>query len=130
MDAVAGEIDDLLKVVAVLSQEMNNLGIDTPSTSIVLIDEDNDQRIDYAAIDNPEKFGVSWSSTSWLKYDENTIVGVYARLSLKDVEESDFALDRKVLEEPRPVDKVAREGLAAGCWGCNGPTRPNEPGPN
>ena len=55
VDAVAGEIDDLLKVVAVLSQEMNNLGIDTPSTSIVLIDEDNDQRIDYAARDNPEK---------------------------------------------------------------------------
>ena len=105
VDAVAGEIDDLLKVVAELSQEMNNLGIDTPSTSIVLIDEDNDQRIDYAARDNPEKSGVSWSSTSWLKYDENTIVGVYARLSLEDVEESDYALGRKVLECGRSPDR-------------------------
>jgi len=78
--------DDLLKVVGVMYQEMNKLGIDTPSTSIILIDEDRDQRIHYAARENPVKFGLSWSSPSWVEYDKNTVVGIRGRSSLKDLE--------------------------------------------
>ena len=68
--------DDLLKVVAVLHGEMNNLGIVTPQTAIVLIDEDRGQIVHYCGRDNPKKFGASWSSASWLEHDKNTIIGV------------------------------------------------------
>jgi signal transduction histidine kinase len=82
--------DDLLKVVAVLLQEMNNLGIDTPQTSIVLIDEERDQWITYTASTNPEKFGLSWSSPKFVEYDKNTIVGITGQSSVKDLQDDDF----------------------------------------
>jgi hypothetical protein len=66
--------DDLRNVAAVLFQEINKLGFDSPVTSIVLIDEDRDYRIDYKAMDNPEIHGLSWSSSSWVAYDKNTMV--------------------------------------------------------
>ncbi len=82
--------DDLLKVVAVLHQEINNIGIDTPSTSIELLDEDRDQKIHYRARDNPRKYGLSWSSTSYVECDNNTIVMIAGRSSLKDMKDSDY----------------------------------------
>ena len=116
--------EDLLKVVAVLSQEMNNLGIDTPQTAIVLINEDRDQRINYFATDNPDKIGLSWSSSSWVEYDKNTIVMAGAQSSLKlqdDVgkklyecwQSGDVHVDERTIEKSRIVESLSKGlGLA------------------
>jgi signal transduction histidine kinase len=82
------ESDDLLKVVAVLSQQMTNLGMDSRQIAIVLIDEERDQKINYSAMGNPAKSGHSWSSPSWVEYDENTIVGILLQSSLKEMDET------------------------------------------
>ena len=118
--------EDLLKVVAVLHQEMNRLGIDTPSTVIVLIDEDRDQRINYSAWDNPEKLGLSWSSSSWVEYDKNTIVGIPVQGSVKKMQDSDLGkkfyeswkngemfIDERTIDKSKMVGNLRRTlGLA------------------
>ena len=69
--------DDLTRVAAVLSQELNRLGVESPSTTILLIGGDGGQDIHYQAIYNPSKWGYSWSSTVWGTHDENTIITSY-----------------------------------------------------
>jgi serine phosphatase RsbU (regulator of sigma subunit) len=71
--------DDLLKVVAVFHQELNNLGIDTPSTSIVLLDKGGRHIISYRALISPEKHGLPWSSSGWVTFDKETIAHVQGR---------------------------------------------------
>jgi serine phosphatase RsbU (regulator of sigma subunit) len=78
--AVRGS-EDLLKVVAVVYQEMNKLGIETPLASIVLIDEDRDQWMHYMAKDNSAMLAGK-SSPPWVTaYDKNTMVGIEPKLS-------------------------------------------------
>ena len=68
--------DDLRNVAAVLYQELNELGFNTPAVSIVLIDKERDQRIDYTSLVSPDVYGLSWasSSPSIVAYDPKTIV--------------------------------------------------------
>ena len=82
--------DNLANVVAILSQEMQNLGIDTPTTSIELLDEERDERIQYTARNNPAKLGYEWSSTEYVEYDENTIYVIRDHISLRDLKAQDY----------------------------------------
>jgi len=73
---------DITKVVAVLHQELHNMGIDSLQTSIVVMDEEKGTRTDYTAKENPHLFDVSWSTPDWIEYDENIIVGILEQSSI------------------------------------------------
>jgi signal transduction histidine kinase len=66
--------EDMVKVIAVMWQEMVNLGIQTPAASIGFVDEDADRGISYAAIENPRKYGISWTGTRVEEINEDTVV--------------------------------------------------------
>ena len=77
--------EDIYKVVAVIFQEIVNLGIDTPSASIGFIDEEKNIQKNFRAIFNPRKFGYSWSSPHTLEINDEVIVH-YFEVSLSDYE--------------------------------------------
>jgi signal transduction histidine kinase/DNA-binding NarL/FixJ family response regulator len=108
--------DDLLKVVAVLYSGMNRLGIDTPTTDIALIDEDDDEHIHYRARINPKKFDLSWSSTSYVEYDENTIVTIAERSPLRENDYSramyDYWKRGEVQTQEWTLDEHNKQGFA------------------
>ena len=66
--------EDMLNVVVVLFQEMVNLGIETPGCNITFVDEEADRVIDYGALENPRKYGISWTSPSFVELDDETAV--------------------------------------------------------
>jgi signal transduction histidine kinase len=66
--------DDLLKVVAVMFQEMVTLGIKTPGSSISFIDEKTGLVIKYLAWENPSKYGLSGPRLDVEEIDEDTVV--------------------------------------------------------
>jgi len=66
--------DDLLKVVAVMFQEMVGLGVETPGSSISFIDEENDRVIKYLAWENPRKYGLTGPQFGVEVVDEDTVV--------------------------------------------------------
>jgi len=66
--------NDLLKVVAVMFQEMVKLGIKTPGSSISFIDEEADRVIKYLAWENPRQYGLSGPDLDVEEIDEDTVV--------------------------------------------------------
>lgn len=66
--------DDLLKVVAVMFQEMVDLGVETPGSSISFIDEKADRVIKYLAWENIQKYGLSGPRLDVEEIDEDTVV--------------------------------------------------------
>jgi serine phosphatase RsbU (regulator of sigma subunit) len=93
--------DDLLKVAAVVHQELNHLGIDTSVASIILIDRDRDYIITYRAMISPEKHGLPWSSSSsseWITHGngKETIAHVQEQGSFGELMEGEFM--NKVVE--------------------------------
>ncbi len=68
--------DDLLKVVAVMWQEMVNLGIKTPGCDITFVDKKANRAIDYVALENPRKEGISWTCPDLVEVNEDIVVFV------------------------------------------------------
>ena len=66
--------EDMVKVMAVMWQKMVNLGIQTPAASISFLDEEADSGMSYAVIENPRKYGVSWTGKMVEEIDEDTVV--------------------------------------------------------
>jgi signal transduction histidine kinase/DNA-binding response OmpR family regulator/HAMP domain-containing protein len=68
--------DDINKVVAVLFRELVALGVETPGTTIIFIDEEAKTRLNYTAVNSPHKSGLSWSSPDLVEIDEDTAVNL------------------------------------------------------
>ena len=71
--------DDLLKVIAVLFEEMKNLGSDTRAANIFFVEEDRQEDMQitaYLALPNPRKFGIRWDNPDILEFSENTIAWI------------------------------------------------------
>ena len=66
--------DDFLKVVALIWQELKNLGVDVSGCNIAFIDETADRAIEYSAMENPRRQGISWTSPKLVEVDENVAV--------------------------------------------------------
>lgn len=65
---------DLLRVVAALFQEMVNLGVETPGSSISFIDAEADRVVRYLAWVNPRKHGLSGQRLQVEEVDRDTVV--------------------------------------------------------
>ena len=66
--------DDLFKVVAVVHDELIDLGIDLGQCKIGYIDEENDYHSDYVAIANPRQFGIDELPPGITEISDKTIV--------------------------------------------------------
>jgi signal transduction histidine kinase/ligand-binding sensor domain-containing protein/CheY-like chemotaxis protein len=66
--------DDFLKVVALIWQELRTLGVDVSGCNIAFIDEAADRAIEYSAMENPRRQGISWTSPRLVAVDENVAV--------------------------------------------------------
>ncbi|MBT4608406.1 MAG: sigma-54-dependent Fis family transcriptional regulator [Gemmatimonadetes bacterium] len=66
--------DDMLKLVVVLYQEMVQLGVQTNGCNITFIDEEQDYGVDYLAIENPRKHGISWTSPELVEVSADVAV--------------------------------------------------------
>jgi signal transduction histidine kinase/DNA-binding response OmpR family regulator len=61
--------DDLLEVVAVLFGEMNHLRMEMRLCSVLFVDEESQDTIQYAAMENPRKYSITWTSTEVVELD-------------------------------------------------------------
>ena len=68
------ERDDLFKVVAVMHDELIDLGVDLFQCKIAYIDEENDYHPDYVAIVNPRRFGLESLPSGMTEISDKTIV--------------------------------------------------------
>ena|GEM_PF-1681497 len=66
--------EDIVKVVAVMWREMVELGIETPGTSIIFVEEGTDWFPTYMAMDNPHRHGIDWTSPQLSEVDERVAV--------------------------------------------------------
>ena len=63
--------DDLGKIVAVMFQEMVDLGVQTPACSFQFVDEEAGRIWAYVALVNPRKHGISWTSPDLVEFNED-----------------------------------------------------------
>ncbi|MDA0350166.1 MAG: SpoIIE family protein phosphatase [Verrucomicrobia bacterium] len=65
--------DDLLNVIGTMHQELRALGILSMVTAIYLLDSQTKRQINYRAIENPRKYGISWKPTI-TEFNEDIVV--------------------------------------------------------
>ena len=65
---------DLGDVVALLWKEMVRLGIRTPGCNIVFLDEEAGRVLEYMALRNPRREGITSTSPHMTEYDEETLI--------------------------------------------------------
>ena len=66
--------DDMVKMVAVMWQELKDLGVDVVSCQVAFLDEAADRIVDYVAVENPRKQGISWTSPKMVEVNEDIAV--------------------------------------------------------
>jgi len=66
--------DDMLKVVALMWQELVQMGFSMNTCGIAFLDKAPDQLIYYWAAENWRKVGVSWTSPDLIEYNEDIVV--------------------------------------------------------
>lgn len=66
--------EDLLRVVGVMQEEMLNLGIETPASSISFMNEADDLVISYLAGKNPAQYGLTWTSPDLVEINDEIAV--------------------------------------------------------
>ena len=65
--------DDMLNVIAVLFEEMKNLGSDTRLANIYFVEADGERITNYIAWDNPRQYDITWDNPDIVEINENTI---------------------------------------------------------
>ena len=71
--------DDLAKVVVFMFQEMLRNGVEVPGLNIGFVDEDAGFVRHYFALENPHKYGVSWTFPDLKEIDDEIAVGIWKR---------------------------------------------------
>ena len=71
--------DDLAKVVVFMFQEMLRNGVNAPGCNIGFVDEDAGLVRHYFALENPRKYGVSWTFRDLTEVDDDVAVGIWKR---------------------------------------------------
>jgi len=66
--------DDMLKVVALMWQELVQMGFSMISCGIAFLDKAPDQTIQYWAAENFRKVGLSWTSPDIIEFNEDIVV--------------------------------------------------------
>jgi len=66
--------DDMLKVVAMMWQELVQMGFSMHGCGIAFLDKAPDQTIQYFATENWRKFGLSWTSPDLIEFNEDIVV--------------------------------------------------------
>ncbi len=67
---------DLRRLVAVIWREMDRLGMEPTVCAIVFIEKQANRAIDYFALENPRKNGLTWTSSDFVEMDPDLAVGV------------------------------------------------------
>jgi len=80
---------DLLKVIAVLYEEMKRLGSDTYAANIFFVDTDGGYYTPYVAFRNPRKDGIDWNNPDIVKMSADTIAFIDDRMELEQLEQSE-----------------------------------------
>ena len=107
--------DDLLKVVAVMWQEMVNLGIKTPGCDITFVDKEANRAIDYVALENPRKEGISWVCPDLVEVNEDIVVFVRDSTIANTLAGDEFAEENwrgKVVRRRKIDEKMYRDFTA------------------
>lgn len=71
--------DDLLLVVGVMFRELLALGVEAIGCLIYFLDDDPGRVVRYFAGESPTKYGISWTSSDIVAFDENIVVAAWDR---------------------------------------------------
>jgi signal transduction histidine kinase len=116
---------DLLKVVGMMWEEMVNLGIDVAGNTIRFVGEDEDGvhiRRRIYALQNPRKFGISWTSPHLVEFNEEIVVGEVESPSSRDQIIIDCWNQGEVFSVAvSGEDYASRTKALSGSWGLDQP---------
>ena len=69
--------DDLLKVAALMYQEMRSIGIKTPVCGFFFVNEEAELIMTCSTLAHPQKDGLSWNSSVLVEINSETVVGMH-----------------------------------------------------
>lgn len=75
--------EDLIRVIVVVYRELSRLKVESPGCGFFFVDEDKGRIQWYSALQNPRKYGISWTSSELQEIDE-TIAASATELPIED----------------------------------------------